>query len=92
MMKLPHGLTPQEYRVLQEFRRTEKEELTEEEINGIKHPHGDGLEPARSLAAKGFLAGASEGAGYRLTDRARTILAAKPAPAGAEAEAPAESA
>lgn len=91
-MKLPNGLTPQEYRVLQEFRRTEKEELTEEEIGGIKHPHGGGIEPARTLAAKGFLTGAAEGGGYRLTDRARAILAAKPAPAGAEAEAAGESA
>jgi hypothetical protein len=91
-MKLPNALTPQELRVLQEFRRAEKEELTDEEIGAIKHPHGGGIEPARSLIAKGFLAVAAEGAGFGLTDRARTLLAAKPAPAGSEAETGAESA
>ncbi len=91
-MKLPNGLTAQELRVLQEYRRVEKDELSEVEIAAIKHPDGGGVEPARSLAAKGFLAAAAEGAGFRLTDRARALLAEKPAPAGAETEAPAESA
>ena len=91
-MKLPNGLTPQEIRVLQEFRRAEKEELTEDEINGIKHPHGGGIDPARSLAEKGFLTGIAEGAGFRLTDRARTLLAVNPAPAGGEAETAGEGA
>jgi hypothetical protein len=85
-MKLPHGLTPQELRVLQEYRRVEKDELTEEEIAGIKHPHGGGVEPARSLVAKGYLKAAAEGAGFGLTDRAKALLAEKPAPAGAEGE------
>lgn len=85
-MKLPNGLTPQELRVLQEFRRVEKDELNEDEINGIKHPHGGGLEPARSLLQKGWLKGAAEGAGFALTERAKALLAVKPAPAGAEAE------
>lgn len=90
-MKLPNGLSPQEIRVLQEFRRTEKDELTEEEIIGIKHPGGGGIETARTLLAKGFLAAAPEGSGYCLTDRARTLLAAKPAPAGAVEEPAGES-
>ncbi|MBI2212466.1 MAG: hypothetical protein HYU52_02375 [Acidobacteria bacterium] len=86
-MKLPQGLTPQELRVLQEFRRVAQEELTEAEICGIKHPDGGGIEPARSLLAKGYLEPASEGAGFRLTDRAKALLALKPAPAGSEGEA-----
>jgi hypothetical protein len=85
-MKLPNGLTPQELRVLQEYRRVEKDELTEEEIAGIKHPHGGGVEPARSLAAKGYLEAAMEGTGFALTDKAKALLAEKPAPAGAEGE------
>lgn len=85
-MKLPHGLTPQELRVLQEFRRVEKDELTQDEIVGIKHPAGGGIEPARSLAAKGYLKASAEGTGFALTDRAKALLAVKPAPAGSEGE------
>lgn len=87
MMKLPHGLTPQELRVLQEYRRVEKDELTGEEIAGIRHPHGGGVEPARSLAAKGYLEARAEGTAFGLTGKAKDLLAEKPAPAGAEGEA-----
>jgi hypothetical protein len=85
-MKLPNGLTPQELRVLQEFRRTEKNDLTDDEIAGIRHTHGGGIEPARSLAAKGYLVPAAEGAGFTLTDRAKALLAVNPVPAGSEGE------
>lgn len=85
-MKLPNGLTPQELRVLQEYRRVEKDELTDEEIGGIKHPHGGGLEPAHTLTSKGYLKAGAEGAGFALTDKAKALLAVNPVPAGTEGE------
>ena len=50
-MHLPEGLTPAEIRVLQEYRRLGKQELTVEEIKAIKHPVGGGETPATILAA-----------------------------------------
>ena len=78
MIILPNGLTPQEIRVLQEFRRVNAESLTLEQVKAIKHPAGGGEAPAASLVAKGYLAG--EGEAFSLTQTAKDFLAidAKP--------------
>lgn len=75
---LPHGLTSQEIRVLQEYRRLNTETLTLEQLKAIKHPAGGGEAPAVSLAAKGFLTG--NGEGYSTTAQAKEFLSidAKP--------------
>ncbi|HYK02355.1 MAG TPA: hypothetical protein VE974_11405 [Thermoanaerobaculia bacterium] len=70
---LPHGLTPQEIRVLQEFRRLNGETLTPEQIKAIKHPAGGGETPAAGLVGKGFLTG--NGDGFTLTQQAKDFLA-----------------
>jgi len=69
---LPHGLTPQEIRVLQEFRRLNGETLTTEQIKAIKHPAGGGETPAAGLVGKGFLTG--NGDGFTLTQQAKDFL------------------
>ena len=75
---LPNGLTPQEIRVLQEFRRLNAETLALDTIKAIKHPAGGGEAPAVSLAGKGYLV-ATEG-GFAVTQPAKDFLAidAKP--------------
>jgi hypothetical protein len=76
---LPNGLTTQEIRVLQEFRRLNGETLTLEQIKAVRHPAGGGGEtPAATLVGKGFLAGSEEG--FSLTQQAKDFLAvdAKP--------------
>jgi hypothetical protein len=73
-MKLPNGLTSQQIRVLQEFRRKEQEELTLAELDAISHPSGGGGEaPAKELARAGYLVASGET--YRLNDRGREFLA-----------------
>jgi len=73
-MKLPNGLTAQQIRVLQEFRRKAQDELTPEELDTIIHPGGGGgVDPASALASAGYIASA-EG-GFRLTDKGREFLA-----------------
>lgn len=75
---LPLGLTTQEIRVLQEFRRLNAETLTVEQIKAIKHPAGGGEQPAVTLVGKGFLTSAD--GGFTVTPRAKDFLAidAKP--------------
>ncbi|HEY0159517.1 MAG TPA: hypothetical protein VGF28_19680 [Thermoanaerobaculia bacterium] len=80
---LPHGLTSQEIRVLQEYRRLNGQTLTLDQLKVIKHPGGGGGEaPAVSLVGKGFLTG--NGEGFTLTQKAQDFLAidAKPAIVG----------
>lgn len=90
---LPYGLTTQELRVLQEFRRLNAESLPVATIKAIKHPAGGGEAPAAGLAGKGYLV--AEGAeSYALTEKAKELLAINPVPlveaGGSEAEEPAE--
>ena len=76
---LPHGLTSQEIRVLQEYRRLNGETLTVDQLKAIKHPgSGGGEAPAVSLVGKGFLTG--NGEGFTLTQQAKDFLSvdAKP--------------
>lgn len=72
------GLTPQEIRVLQEFRRSSAGTLPLETLIAIRHPYGDPNAPLGSLVFKGFLT-RSEG-DFSLTDKAKDLLAidAKP--------------
>lgn len=76
---LPFGLTSEEMRVLQEFRRLNADTLPLEKIKAIKHPAGPGGEvPAASLVPKGYLT--AEGDGFTVTAKAKEFLAidAKP--------------
>ncbi len=72
---IPHPLTSQEIRVLQEFRRLNAETLTGEVIRNIKHPAGGGDAPAKSLVGKGYLASDARGENYSLTDKSKQFLA-----------------
>jgi hypothetical protein len=89
-MKLPSGLTTEQIRVLQEFRRKAQDELTPEELDAINHPGGaGGVEPANALVSAGFLASAD--GGFRLTDKGREFLARPSEPLqGSEGAASAE--
>ena len=87
---LPHGLTPPEIRVLQEFRRLNGETLTAEQIKAIKHPAGGGETPAAGLVGKGFLTG--NGDGFTLTQQAKDFLAIDARPMVEETSAAAASA
>ena len=84
------GMTAQEIRVLQEFRRMQTETLGLDVVKAIKHPAGGGDAPARSLVSKGFLSMAGEG--FALTDKAREFLAYDPKPEFEEGTATEEAA
>jgi hypothetical protein len=88
---LPNGLTAQEIRVLQEFRRLNGETLTVEQIKNVRHPAGSGGEaPAVSLAAKGYLSAAGEG--FSITQKGKDFLEIQATPAVVETSAAAASA
>lgn len=88
------GMTEQEIRVLQEFRRVGTESLTVEAIRSIKHPAGGGESPAISLVEKGFLATEPARENFALTPKAKDFLSYDPKPefeeAGASAAVTAE--
>jgi hypothetical protein len=67
------GMTPQEIRVLQEYRRVGAQTLSVAAIQAIRHPVGGGEGPAVSLVDKGYLT--AEGDGFTLTEQAREFLA-----------------
>lgn len=77
---LIRGMTEQEIRVLQEFRRIAAETLDLAAIKAIKHPAGGGEAPARALAGKGYLTPAADGQSFTLTELAREFLAFDPKP------------
>lgn len=87
---LPHGLTSQEIRILQEFRRLNGETLTAEQLGAIKHPGGAGEPPAAGLVEKGFLT--AEGEGFALTAKAKDFLSIDARPMIEETSAAAASA
>lgn len=81
MSSLPiKGMTFQEIRVLQEFRRVAATEMPLAAIKAIRHPAGGGEAPAFSLMAKGFLTADEARDKFALTDKAKEFLAidAKP--------------
>lgn len=77
-MKLPEGLTPQEIRILQEYRRMGRQEMTLEEILRIKHPVEAGEAPVHGLVEKGYLQGDDQG--YALSEKGSDFLAQNPEP------------
>lgn len=81
------GMTSQEIRVLQEFRRVSAETLTAEAIKAIKHPAGGGEAPAISLIAKGYLTADEGRTSFTLTEKAKEFLAYEPKPEFEEAAA-----
>lgn len=74
------GMTEQEIRVLQEFRRVAVETLPLATITAIKHPAGGGEAPALSLVDKGFLAADAARENFTLTPKAKEFLAYDPKP------------
>ena len=74
------GMTEQEIRVLQEFRRTASETMSIAAVKAIKHPTGGGEAPALSLVSKGFLAADAARENFTLTPMAREFLAYDPKP------------
>ncbi|HUJ13401.1 MAG TPA: hypothetical protein VL284_06365 [Thermoanaerobaculia bacterium] len=88
------GMTPQEIRILQEFRRITTDSLPVTAIKAIKHPSGGGDAPAVSLVQKGFLSPDDGQQNFTLTQKAKDFLAYDPKPefeeggaAGGEEEA-----
>jgi hypothetical protein len=79
------GMTEQEIRVLQEFRRVAA-------IKAIKHPAGGGEGPAFSLVDKGMLTTDAARENFSLTAKAKEFLSYDPKPefeeAGSAAEEP----
>ena len=81
------GLTEQEIRVLQEFRRLTIDALPLTAIKAIKHPAGGGEAPALSLVQKGFLTTDDTRQTFTLTPKAKDFLAFDPKPEFEEAPA-----
>ena len=74
------GMTEQEIRVLQEFRRMAVESLGIAAIKGIKHPAGGGETPAFALVEKGFLTVDAARENFTLTEKAKDFLSYDPKP------------
>ena len=74
------GMTPQEIRVLQEFRRVTADTLGVAAIKPIKHPAGGGEGPAFSLVDKGFLTVDPSRENFTLTPKAKDFLVYDPKP------------
>ncbi len=74
-IELPHPLTVEEIRVLQEFRRLSAETLSAETVRKIKHPAGGGDAAAHSLVAKGYLTVDPAGENYTLAKKSKDFLA-----------------
>ena len=86
------GMTEQEIRVLQEFRRLAVESLGVAAIKAIKHPAGGGEGPAFSLVDKGFLTADPARENFTLTEKAKDFLSYDPKPEFEEAGSAAETA
>ena len=74
------GMTEQEIRVLQEFRRMAVESLGIAAIQGIRHPAGGGEQPAFGLVDKGFLTVDAARENFALTEKAKDFLSYDPKP------------
>lgn len=85
------GMTPQEIRVLQEFRRLTTDTLAIDAIKKIKHPVGGGEAPAFALLEKGMLTADGARENFSLTEKAKEFLSYDPKPlyekGGADADA-----
>lgn len=90
---LPLGLTSEEIRVLQEFRRLNVDTLPVETIKALKHPAGPGGEaPAVSLADKGWLEVDGPRENFTLTQKAKDFLAIDAKPMFEETPGPSKAA
>ena len=87
---LIRGMTEQEIRVLQEFRRLAVESLGVAAIKAIKHPAGGGEAPAFSLVDKGMLTVDAARENFALTDKAKEFLSYDPKPEFEESSSAAE--
>ncbi|HYS53126.1 MAG TPA: hypothetical protein VER58_05105 [Thermoanaerobaculia bacterium] len=74
------GMTEQEIRVLQEFRRLTTETMPLATIKTIKHPVGGGEAPAFSLVQKGYLSADDARQSFSLTQKAKDFLVYDPKP------------
>src|ERR1019366_5492433 len=74
------GMTEQEIRVLQEYRRVGTESLTIAAIPGIKHPAGGGERPACLPVEKGFRTTDAARENFALTPKAKEFLSYDPKP------------
>ena len=74
------GMSAEEIRVLQEFRRVTSGTLTIAVIKAIKHPTGGGEAPAFALVAKGYLTVDDGKESFTLTQKAKDFLAYDPKP------------
>jgi len=93
MIILPLGLTSEEIRVLQEFRRVGVDTMAVETIKALKHPVGPaGDAPAISLRAKGWLTADASGESFVLTSKAKDFLAVDVRPMFEEGPAPGQAA
>jgi hypothetical protein len=86
------GMTEQEIRVLQEFRRLAVEWLGIEAIKAIRHPAGGGEGPAFSLVDKGLLTTDTARENFMLTPKAKEFLSYDPKPEFEEAGSAAQEA
>jgi hypothetical protein len=86
------GMTEQEIRVLQEFRRLAVESLGVAAIKAIKHPAGGGEGPAFSLIDKGMLTTDATRENFALTAKSKEFLSYDPKPEFEEAGSVAEEA
>ncbi len=77
---LINGMTAQEIRVLQEYRRLATETLGVAAIKAIKHPSGGGEGPAFSLVTKGLLSVDDARQNFTLTGKAKEFLSYDPKP------------
>jgi len=82
------GMTAQEIRVLQEFRRITSDTMSLAAVKAIKHPIGGGEAPAFALVAKGYLTVNDGGESFTLTQKAKDFLAYDPKPEFEETSAP----
>jgi len=82
---LMRGMTPQEIRVLQEFRRLSADTLPLSAITAIRHPTGGGEAPALALVLKEFLTADGSRENFSLTPKAKEFLAYDPKPEFEEA-------
>lgn len=87
---LIRGMTPQEIRVLQEYRRVGSTTMDIGAIKAIRHPVGGGEAPAWSLVEKGYLVADAGRENLALTDKAREFLAIDARPLVEEAGVAAE--
>jgi hypothetical protein len=74
------GMTEQEIRVLQEFRRLAVEWLGIAAIKAVRHPAGGGEAPAFALVEKGMLTTDTARENFMLTPKAKEFLSYDPKP------------